>query len=145
MARSSKEILKFLFIESQEDQAHDENAGDDVAQDMDELQKQLEKVEDFENLTDVMATDKSKLEPHFKPLVAKLKEIGIEDPEPRLLNNGEHFILSTQDENQHHNDLAILQDITVSDPLLSAGFIPLNGESDRDDNGLARFSITIIK
>ena len=145
MPRSSKELLAYLFTESQQDNEVDENAGEGVAQSMEELEKELAKVEEFENLEDVMSTDTSKLEPHLKPLIDLLKKIGIENADSRVSNVGTNFTLSTDDEKIHHADLSILQDIEKSEALTSAGFIPLNGESDRDNNGLARYSIVIIK
>ena len=144
MARNSKDLLNYLFVESQADEdspngRDDVNAGKDVDVDLEELEKSLEGSEEFQPVTTEL------LKPFEKDLIAALKKIGIEKPEDRIKNLGTHFILFTQDEYTHKDDLSKVLDLTTAEPLYSEGFIPLNGESDHDDNGLARFHIVIIK
>ena len=134
-----------LFNETQSESEYDENAGEGVAQSIEELEKELEGVENFENTLDSEKTDFSKLEPHLAALKKVLKEIGIENIDDRLENTGTQFELHTDEEHEHHNDLAILQDIEKANPLLELGFIPLNGESCMGDSGLMKYHIVIIK
>jgi hypothetical protein len=113
MTTKSKELLGFLFVESQQEEAKPERPPDETV---------------------LKCLEKRKTE-----LAGILSKLGIKDVKSRLGIEAGAFKLCS-DKEQHAEDSSVLFDMTKIGPLASANFVAIDGEAD-DCNHIVIISV----
>lgn len=113
MNAKSKQLLSFLFVESQEQAL---------------IEDKTEKVTDLGG-PDVRFKALEKLKVELSKI---LTQMGIENVKERLQIDGNAFKLVQYTAGEHALDSAILFDLTKITPLIDANFVALDGEAEKD-------------